>query len=262
MSRQAAGPPQAGKFISSRLAKALSLSSATPSGTEVREAFGIDQRPERLLRHLERFPDSVGTAIVPVWQSGEVTSPYQLAFAEMAHVDQMVTRQLRDGLTRLQTPEAWYSSLQALQRLYPDVPVLWNLEITWHRNRGDNEAWRRCSEETLTRFPGYLFAACSLASYYLGRNLPDKIPEIFEGHYELPDYDPGERVFEAAEIAAFYGTMAWYHLFKRRILRTCLCMSLINASKPADPFLDTLTYWLLLLPEKTLVALQRTLRSR
>ncbi|PKL75342.1 MAG: hypothetical protein CVV27_15850 [Candidatus Melainabacteria bacterium HGW-Melainabacteria-1] len=262
MSRQIPRRQTAANHVSARLAKALGLESMTPGKDQLREALGLHQPPERVMRSLERFPDGLPAPRLPIWQNDEVTSPHALMFQEMASIHQLQTRQLRDNLSLKPIPSGWLEALHQLQGLYPDVPVLYNLEITYFRTLGNLESWRGSAEQMLERFPGYLFAACSLASYYLGKEQPDKVPPLFNDHFELEDFDPVERIYEASEISSFYGTMAWYHLFKRHILRSCVCISLIHAARPQDPFLDNLTGWLLLLPERTLASLQQALRSK
>jgi hypothetical protein len=251
---------QSSRRISDALAEALGLESTSPGWAELREVLGIHQAPEHLIPILERYSDDLPAPRLPNWTSGDITSPFDLAFNQISDDDKTKVRELSDELYKRPIPPGWLRKLRTLQERYADVPLLFNLEVNYYRFNNNTERWRSSAEAVYERYPGYLFAACTLASYWLIRNQPEYVPGIFNEVFEIEDY-AGERSFDASEVSAFYGTMAWFHLFNQRIVRAAICMSLIHAARPKDPFLDTLTSWLLLLPERAVYALAQTLRT-
>lgn len=248
--------------LSQALLNALGLTVRTLSWSSMREALGLHQPPETIAAIMADYNDGLGKARLPEWKEGEISSRHSAPFLDMAPEDQQMTKTLRDALRKQPLPLDWLDELKQLQTQYPNVPVLWNLEVMYYRTLGDMPSWKAKSEELLQRWPGYLFATCTLASYYLSLQQPEKIPALFNHELDLPDFDTEEgRVFEASEVSSFYGVMAWYHLYELRLMRSGLCISLVHAAKPDDPFLDRLTAWLLQFPDHVLLELRRILKS-
>lgn len=248
-------------LLSPELAYALGVDTTLPTWTEIREALGIHLPPNQLIPILEHYSDDLNPPKLPRWNSNEITSPYDLRFNELSEDDKDKVRELSDGLRKRPLPGGWHRKLRDLKAKYPDVPLLDNLEVNFYRFNGNQERWYHTASELYERYPGYLFAACSLASYELMRNRPENVPAIFNEQIELEDYLGSERICDASEVAAFYGIMAWYHLFNQRLVRAAICMSVIHAARPGDSFLDTLSSWLMLLPDRALYALAKTLRA-
>lgn len=248
--------------LSLGLIQALGLTPRTVRWSSLREALGLHLPPEKIAAIMENYSDGLPAPRLPQWQEGEVTSRYSLPFLEMAPEDQEHCSTLRDGLRNETIPPEWMEDLMMMLQQYPHVPVLYNLEVMYYRNIGDLEKWRQKSEALLQRYPGYIFATCTLASYYLSLQQPDKVPPLFHHEIELCDFDPDEdRVFESSEVSSFYGVMAWYHLYELRLLRTALCISLVHAARPTDPFLDKLMTWLLQFPDHVLLELRNILKG-
>lgn len=248
-------------LISPVLAEALGLGTTLPGWAGIREALGIHLPPEQIMPILEHYSDDLPPPKLPRWVSGEITAPYDLRFNQLSDDDKDKTRELAEALRKRPLPPGWHRKLRDLKERYPEVPLLGNLEVNYYRFNNNYERWLSSARELYEQYPGYLFAACSLASYELMRNKPDKVPPVFNEQFELEDFLGNERIFDASEISAFYGIMAWYHLFNKRLVRAAICMSLIHAAKPTDAFLDTLTSWLLMLPDRALYALAQTLRA-
>lgn len=249
--------------LSPALIQAVGLTPRTISWKSLREAIGLHQPPEKIAEILSNYKDGLPAPRLPRWAEGEVSSQYSLPFLDMSPEDQAHSATLRDGLRNPPVPPEWLEDLQLMMRAYPHVPVLYNLEVMYYRTIGDLEQWKHKSEALLERYPGYIFATCTLASYYLSQQQPEKVPPLFRQELELIDFDPEEdRVFEATEVSSFYGVMAWYHLYELRLMRTALSMSLVNAARPDDPFLDKLMTWLLQFPDHVLLELRRILTGK
>lgn len=243
--------------LSEHLAQELGLPQQVESA-RLRQSLGMHQLPKQLLRIFSRYQsDGLPAPVLPP-RSAQTTSAYQLRFLELPEQDQQLAVKLQQTLAA--PAKNWLSQLQTLQLTYPDVPLLFQLESVYYRRQENFEKARALSEAILERFPGYLFAACALASSYLRARQTEPIAAIFNQQLDLSAFEPG-RAFEDNEISAFYGVMAWYHLLEMRILRAALCLNFAQTADPADPFLDNLTAWFLLLPEQVLLDLKKALSS-
>ena len=254
-------PDKADQILTPALLNALGLTAKTLSWKSLREALGMHAPPEQIARIMADYSDGLPVPVLPEWVDGEISSRYSLPFLDLSPEEQLITKNLRDALRKQPLPVDWLDELQQLLHSYPHVPVLYNLEVMYYRTIGDLDRWRTSSEALLKRFPGYIFATVTLASYYLSLQQPEKVPHLFHDQLELVDFDPEERVFEASEVSSFYGVMAWYHLYELRLMRAALCISLVHASRPNDPFLNRLMAWLLQFPEHVLLELRRILRE-
>lgn len=250
------------KQLSVAMMQALGINARTLSWPRLREALGIHQAPEQLARIMRAYNDRLPAPRLPRWKENELFSRYSLPILELTPEDQQRAQDLKDLLNQESPPADFLEQLHALIQAYPHVPVLYNLESTYYRITEQPEKWKLFNESLLERFPGYLYPACALASFYLKAHQPEKVLPLFHHQIELADFDAEEgRLFETGEVSSFYGVMAWYHLFEVRVLRGCLCMSLVHAARPQDPFLDTLTSWLLELPDENMLMLRDILHG-
>lgn len=242
--------------------QALGLNPRTLTLGRLREALGIHLPPEHIARVMRAYNDRLAMPRLPRWRADELFSPHSLPLLDLSPEDQTRAKQLKDLLKTQPLPADYLESLHQLRQTYPQVPVLYNLESTFLRMTEQLDQWKSFNEELLVRFPGYLYPLCALSSYYLKANQPEKVMTLFRDQIDLADFDPDEdRIFEAGEVASFYGVMAWYHMIEFRILRSCLCMALIHDAKPDDPFLDTLTSWLIGLEPDLLLELRDILHG-
>lgn len=110
----------------------------------------------------------------------------------------------------LQKPAAAVAVLKPLIEQYPDVPQLYNYLYIAYQKLGDRRHAQQVLQETLERFPDYLFGRIAYATDCLQRGEAEKVPEIFEGKYELKLLYPKRKRFHIAEVLGFYSVMAWY----------------------------------------------------
>lgn len=110
----------------------------------------------------------------------------------------------------LQKPKEALDVLKPLIEQYPDVPQLYNYLHIAYQELGDRTNARRALQETLKRFPDYLFGRIAYAIECLQRGEAEKVPEIFEGKYELKLLYPRRKRFHISEVLGFYSLMAWY----------------------------------------------------
>ena len=100
--------------------------------------------------------------------------------------------------------------LLALIEQYPDVPKIYNYLYTTYQKLNDRSNARRVLEETLERFPDYLFGRIAYAAACLDQGETEKVPEIFDNCFELQLLYPERRRFHISEVLGFDATMARY----------------------------------------------------
>jgi tetratricopeptide (TPR) repeat protein len=110
----------------------------------------------------------------------------------------------------LQKPEKALAVLKPLSEQYPDVPQLYNYLHAAYRQLDDQTNAQRVLQETLERFPDYLFGRVAYANDCLQRGEIEKVPEIFNNKYDLKLLYPKRRRFHISEVLGFCATMAWY----------------------------------------------------
>jgi len=116
-----------------------------------------------------------------------------------------------DDIGRLpQDPKIIVAKVQPLLEQYPDVPQLYNYLHAAYRFLGDQTNADRVIEETLRRFPDYLFGRLAHAERCLRHHELDKVPEIFENKYDLKLMYPNRNRFHISEVVNFNAIMAWY----------------------------------------------------
>ena len=93
--------------------------------------------------------------------------------------------------------------LKPLIEQYPNAPQLYNYLHTAYQKLGDRSNAQRVLQETLERFPDYLFGRIAYATDCLQRGEAEKVPEIFEGKYELKLLYPGRERFHISEALVF-----------------------------------------------------------
>lgn len=110
----------------------------------------------------------------------------------------------------LQKPQDALAVLKPLIEQYPDVPQLYNFLHAAYQQLDDRLNAQRVLEETLARFPDYLFARIAYATDCLRRGETEKVAEIFNHQYDLKLLYPKRTRFHISEVLGFNSAMAWY----------------------------------------------------
>ncbi len=101
-------------------------------------------------------------------------------------------------------------ALGAMIERYPDVPQIYNYQHAAYTLLGDKANAKSVLDEILEHFPDYLFGRIAQASGCLERGEIDRIPEIFEGKYDLKLLYPERECFHTSEVLHFDAIMARY----------------------------------------------------
>ena len=107
-------------------------------------------------------------------------------------------------------PREAIAALGPMLERYPDVPQIYNYLQAAYTQLGDKANAQRVLDETLERFPDYLFGRIAQANDCLQRGELDRIPEIFEGKYDLKLLYPERECFHISEALHFGAIMARY----------------------------------------------------
>jgi len=125
--------------------------------------------------------------------------------------------------------------LQALIEQYPDVAKIYNFLYATYERLNDRRNARRVLEETLERFPDYLFGRIAYATACLQQGEAEKVPEIFDNHFELQLLYPGRRYFHISEVLGFYSMIAWYFCARGEPDVAKIYYELIHKLEPDNP---------------------------
>jgi hypothetical protein len=100
---------------------------------------------------------------------------------------------------------------------------------------GDRDNARKVLDETLERFPDYLFGRISYANDCLERGELDKVSEIFEGKFELKLLYPERECFHISEVMNFNTLMARYDLARGDRAQAEIRYKLLHQLDPEHP---------------------------
>ena len=93
---------------------------------------------------------------------------------------------------------------------YPDVPQLYNYLYVAFSSAGEMEKGMDVIRTSINKFPDYLFAKLAYAKDCLEKGELDKIPEIFDGKYDISLLYPGRKKFHVLELLSFNFVLAVY----------------------------------------------------
>ena len=125
--------------------------------------------------------------------------------------------------------------LLTLIEQYPDIPQIHNYLYTTYQELKDWSSARRVLEETLERFPDYLFGRISYAMDCLDEGETEKVPEIFENQFALHLLYPERRRFHISEVLGFHATMARYFCARKEFEIAERYYELMHQIGPGDP---------------------------
>jgi tetratricopeptide (TPR) repeat protein len=149
----------------------------------------------------------------------------------------------------LREPKEAMALLQPLIEKYPEVPQLYNYLHVIYQKLRDRDNAQRVLQETLERFPDYLFGRIAYAIDCLQRGKPEKVPEILDNKYELKLLYPKRERFHISEVLGFYSLLAWYFHTQGEHARAETYYKLLQQLDPEHPntrFIKQLLYpsWL------------------
>ena len=107
-------------------------------------------------------------------------------------------------------PTSALVALKGLIQQYPDVPALYNYLYIAHQKLGQREEAAQVLQETVQRFPHYLFGRITWAEECLKHGEPEKVTDIFGGMFDLQLLYPERDRFHLSELMSFQSVVARY----------------------------------------------------
>jgi len=147
---------------------------------------------------------------------------YTITYNPLPSKDDKLPRQIKSQLDDLyklvhSNPRLAIAELLQLKEAYPEVPLIYNYLASAYGQTGNRKASRDIIIENYAKNPDYLFAKINYAQVCLLDGEPSKIPEIFEGKFDLKLLYPNRSIFHVDEFAGFSGVMcAYYSLIGQR----------------------------------------------
>lgn len=123
--------------------------------------------------------------------------------------------------------------LLALQERYPNVPSIYNYLAVAYAYSQQQTYYLKMLQETVTRFPDYVFGKIALAEYALNQGDYRKIPAILEKKFEIYEHYPADvDVFHLSEAMSFYGVVGRYFLRCNKQARALFCYFTLEELDP------------------------------
>lgn len=121
-------------------------------------------------------------------------------------------------------PNKVLPQLLELQERYPQVPCIYNYVATAYAYLRQERHYLNMLNETVRRFPEYLFGKISLAEYYLNKNKHRKVPGILDRKFEIYHHYPASvDTFHVSEARSFYGVVGRYFIRSDKLARALFC---------------------------------------
>ena len=158
-----------------------------------------------------KFPQAASPKLITTYLN------YQITYNPLPHKSiQQLPVQVREQMEELynliqKQPQQTIQPLLDLIAKYPQVPVFYNyLNVAYEMTEQLEKAYT-VLKLVYQQHPDYLFARTNYAFYCLKNHHLDKIPAIFEHHFDLKSLYPHRNVFHITEFTAFTAVMALYH---------------------------------------------------
>ncbi|CAK0769363.1 hypothetical protein CCP3SC1AL1_4720002 [Gammaproteobacteria bacterium] len=136
-------------------------------------------------------------------------------------------------------PQGSIAYLKQMLKIYPEVPQIYNYLYNTYKISQDHINARLILEETVRRFPDYLFGRVALAHECIDKNEFDRVPKIFESKYDLKLLYPKRNSFHVTEVLFFCSLMArYFHAIGRveKIQKYHKIMKKINSDPDLSSF--------------------------
>jgi len=128
-----------------------------------------------------------------------------------------------------ENPEKVLPQLLELRERFPQVPCIYNYLASTYAYLKQDQQHLSIIEETIHRFPGYLFGKISLADYYINHNDHKKVPEILSRKFDIyQHYPPNIEVFHISEVRSFYTVVGRYYARSNKIARALFCYFMLE----------------------------------
>lgn len=146
-------------------------------------------------------------------------------FSKMLSLDKNIMLDICDELKKDDYRFSYLMNrLNLLKKKYPNVPMIYNyISLLYEKNDNDKECYGAVNE-TIRKFPAYLFGKISLCNYYIKNNMHNKIPEILKSKFNIYEHYPVDKSeFHISEVRGFYSVLGSYYIHNDKIENAYYC---------------------------------------
>jgi tetratricopeptide (TPR) repeat protein len=143
--------------------------------------------------------------------------------------------------------------LQALQNAhvlhdkYPRISSIYNHIYALNVKLDRQDEAVAVLQETVERFPDYLFGKIGLAEHYMRSKEYHKIPAVFDHKFELQQHFPkGTPAFHISEVISFYSVIGMYYAVTGDIAQALACYFMVVNVAPEHQTTKTFAHHLIL----------------
>ncbi len=161
-----------------------------------------DAKRDRVESALKRSKDGLPEAVA--FTDEQMEEEY---LAKMAPSDKEHLWHLRDRQAR---SENVVPELLRLRKKHPKIRAIYNYIAVGYSLAKDERKFLEIIEETIRKFPDYIFGKTALAEYYLKHQEHRKIKDLFGGEFELRRLYPDRKIFHISEVRGFFYVVGAY----------------------------------------------------
>ena len=129
--------------------------------------------------------------------------------------------------------------LEALHRKYPRITEVANLLTFTYLLRRKIKKAEKLIELNYQNNPTDLFARINYADQCLRKKKAEKLPLIFNPHFDLKELYPNKEIFHSSEISGFTNLMSFYYLETGDLQKA---KDYYTISVKVDPYAKSLNY--------------------
>jgi tetratricopeptide (TPR) repeat protein len=167
-------------------------------------------------------------------------SSYTITYDPLKNKDENLPKPDKDRLQDLYemlrgNPKQVIEELLVLKENHPNVPRLYNFLSAAYEAIGDRAAAREIVIENYQQNPDYLFAKLNYAQICMMDGDAEKIPDIFDGKFDLKLLYPNRNCFHVTEFAGFTGvTCAYFAATGKQEIAQLLYKSLLEVAPDSN----------------------------
>lgn len=118
--------------------------------------------------------------------------------------------------------------IQNLILVYPKNPVLHNYLALCAQSKGDTSMHIAISENTVQKFPSYLFGKIAWINILISENRLEEVPLFLKNTWSLNEIIPDRNVFHITEFEDYYATLIRYFIRTGDLRKAQLCFDIIS----------------------------------
>jgi len=146
-------------------------------------------------------------------------------FSKMLSSDKDLLQEIRDEIKKDGYRFSYLMNrLNILKEKYPNVPMIYNYISILYERDGNDKKYFDVVNETIKKFPDYIFGKISLCDYYIKKNLHNKVPEVLRNKFNIYQHYPTDKEeFHVSEVRGFYSILGSYYIYCNKMENAYYC---------------------------------------